>query len=291
MKRYAGTIALAVSVLGAPGVAWALSMENEVRAGRQVMAEVRPMGLTGDPALDGIGRRLAGAVQRQDLPWRFWVIEGLDTYNAFAAPGGMVFITRKYYEKLSEDEAAFVIGHEMGHVDLHHYERHLKRRQKAQLGHLLLNILIKGRSSWRTATDVGATAYMTHYSRALEKEADLAGYRYAEAAGYDARLAVTALGKLGEQPDLHPWIVNIYSTHPILSSREDRLAAMGGEEPEDIEIPGLWMPRCPSRSGSSRLKEGAGRTGGGRTSPSTSTIVSLRSASPSRATTSCISPT
>jgi hypothetical protein len=99
--------------------------------------------------------------------------------------------------------------------------------------------LIKGEATaLRTATDIGATAYMTHYSRALEKEADLAGYRYAEAAGYDARLAVTALSKLGEQEDLHPWIVNIWSTHPILSSREDRLAAMGGEEPEEIEIPG-----------------------------------------------------
>ena len=73
--------------------------------------------------------------------------------------------------------------------------------------------------------------------RALEKEADLAGYTFAQAAGYDARLAVTALSKLGEHPESHPWIVNIYGTHPLMTSREDRLAAFGDEEPEGIEIP------------------------------------------------------
>jgi len=207
------------------------------------MMEMRSLNLTADPALAEIGQRLSQVVERTELPWRFWVIEDWRTYNAFAAPGGFVFITRTYFEKLNEDEAAFVLGHEMAHVDLHHYERNVKRSQQANLGHALLNVLIGGQASgaWRTATDIGATAYMTHYSRALEKEADLAGYRYAEAADYDARLAVTALSKLGEQPEIHPWIVNIYGTHPLMTSREDRLAAIGGEEPEEIEI----LPASP----------------------------------------------
>jgi Zn-dependent protease with chaperone function len=238
-KRFARVLVSIVSVAAAVSPAWALSIEEEVRLGRRAMEDVRSLRLTPDPALSAIGERLSSVVERQDLPWRFWVIEDMNSFNAFAAPGGIVFITRTYYEKLSEDEAAFVIGHEMGHVDLHHFHRTLKRQQKATIGHVLLNLLIKGSATTlRTATDIGATAYMTHYSRALEKEADFAGYRYAEAAGYNARMAVTALSKLGEQPHIHPWIVNIYSTHPILSSREDRLAAMGGEEPDDIEIPG-----------------------------------------------------
>ncbi len=238
MKRSASILAWVFLFLFAPG-AWAVSAEEEVQVGRRVVQEMRALGLASDPALEEIGQRLSAVVDRSDLPWRFWVVEDWKAYNAFAAPGGFVFITRTYFEKLSEDEAAFVLGHEAAHVDLHHYERNVKRYQEANLGHLLLNILIGGEASgaWRTATDLGATAYMTHYSRALEKEADLAGYRYAEAAGYDARLAVTALSKLGEQPNMHPWIVNIYSTHPLMTSREDRLAALGGEEPEGIEIP------------------------------------------------------
>jgi|GEM_PF-1469533 len=219
--------------------AYAVSVEEEVGVGREVMKEVRHLRLTADSSLECIAEKMSGVVARQELPWRFWVIEDWETYNAFAAPGGFVFITRTYYEKLSEDEAAFVLGHEMAHIDLHHYERNVKRHNEATIGHLLLNLLIKGgaSSTWRTATDLSATAYLTHYSRALEKEADLAGYKFAEAAGYDARRAVTALSKLGEQPNVHPWIVNLYGTHPLLTSREDRLAAMGGEEPEEISIP------------------------------------------------------
>jgi Zn-dependent protease with chaperone function len=230
-------------VLAAP--AWALSVADEVRLGRRVAAEVRDYNLVEDPSLVSIGRRLSPVMQRKDLPWRFWVIEDLDSYNAFAAPGGFVFITRKYYQKLSDDEAAFVIAHEMAHIDLRHYEKQVKRHRNASLGRLLLDILTGGASGWRTAADVGATAYVTHYSRNLEREADFAGYGYAEAAGYDARAAVTALSKLGEQPKIHPWIVNIYSTHPILSSREDRLAALGGEEPEQIEPPASAPSHTP----------------------------------------------
>ena len=104
--------------------AWALSLEQEVSLGRRVMAEVRRYGLTSDPSLNAIGADLSGVVSRQDLPWRFWVVEDMRSYNAFAVPGGFVCITRAYYEKLNDDEAAFVIGHEMAHIDLRHHERH-----------------------------------------------------------------------------------------------------------------------------------------------------------------------
>jgi len=224
-------------VLAASSAAWGISPEEEVEVGHRVMEEFRSLELTSDPALNEVGARLSGVLQRQELPWRFWVIEDSPTYNAFAAPGGQVFITRTYLEKLNDDEVAFVLGHEIAHVDLKHYERNVKRYNEANIGHLLLNVLVKGGATWQTATDLGATAYMTHYSRALEKEADLAGYGYAHAAGFDARLAVTALSKLGEQPNLHPWIVNLYGTHPLITSREDRLAAIGGEDPGDIEPP------------------------------------------------------
>jgi Zn-dependent protease with chaperone function len=225
-------------LLAAPSPSWALSTEDQVRIGRQVMQEVRSMNLTEDPSLRRVGERLTGVVRRKDLPWRFWVVEDWKTYNAFAAPGGFVFITRTYYEKLNDDEAAFVIGHEMAHVDLDHYQRQVRRARQADLGSLVVGVITGWGSGWRAATDIGATAYMTHYSRAMEKQADLTGYQYAQAAGYNASLAVTALSKLGDESKMHPWIINVYGTHPLLSSREDRLAAMGGHEPKDITSPG-----------------------------------------------------
>ncbi len=169
--------------LALPSSLWAITVQEEVNIGKEVMKEVRPLNLTADPTLQEIGGRLSQVAKRKDLPWTFWILEDWQTYNAFAAPGGFVFITRNYYEKLDDDETAFVIGH------------------------------------------------------ALEKEADLTGYQYAEAAGYNARVAVTALSKLGEQADVHPWIVNLYGTHPLITSREDRLAAIGGEEPEEVPVP------------------------------------------------------
>ena len=221
-----------------------MSLEEEVRLGKQVAAEVRPLGLTSDPVLSAIGKRLSAVTTRKELPWRFWVIEEMKGYNAFATPGGFVFISRPYFEKLNEDEAAFVIGHEMAHIDLCHFDRQIRRSREATLGRLLLNVLTNNAQAWSTAADLGATAYVTHYSRVLEREADFTGYRYAEEAGYDARSAVTALSKLGKDPKVHPWIVNIYSTHPLLSSREDRLAALGDEEPREVEVP----PPSPSHA-------------------------------------------
>ena len=230
--------------------AFALTPVEEVRVGKQVIAEVRPLGLTQDRSLDLIGDRLKGVMQRKELNWRFWIVEDMKDFNAFAAPGGFVFVTRVYYEKLNDDEAAFVIGHEMAHIDLRHYEKQLSREQRANLGNLLLKVLTSGASVWGTAADIGATAYMTHYSRVLEREADFAGYGYAQRAGYDAAAAVSALSKLGKEPRLHPWVASIYATHPILSVREDQLAALGGREPEDIK------PAPPAKNHSRNLTAG-----------------------------------
>lgn len=223
-------IALTTGLLMIAIPALAMSLEDEVKLGKLVMADVRPLGLSDDPSLDAIGARLSPTMNRKDLRWRFFVVEGMKEYNAFAAPGGFVFIGRSYYDKLNDDEAAFVIGHEMAHVDLNHVEKQISRDRRANVGRLLINILTDS-SAVSTAADLGATAYVTHYSRVLERDADFAGYRHAQQAGYDARAAVTALSKLGKEPKLHPWIVNIYATHPVLSSREDQLAALGGEEP------------------------------------------------------------
>jgi Zn-dependent protease with chaperone function len=232
---------LASLLLSAP--AGAMTKAEETRLGRQVMQEVRPLGLTQEAPLNEIGARIAEVTQRRDVAWRFWVVEGMEEFNAFAAPGGLVFISRPYYAKLNDDETAFVIGHEMAHVDLNHIDREMKRYRNASIGGLLLKILANS-TLIGTAIDIGSSAYVTHYSRALEREADLTGYRYAQAAGYDAQAAVTALSKLGKEPKLHPWIAQVYATHPMLESREDQLAALEGKEPDTADPP----PPAPSHA-------------------------------------------
>jgi len=227
-----------VLVLGAASqpVSAALSPGDEWRLGKQVVAKVRPLGLTQSPALDAIGARLAKTMQRQDITWHFWVVEDMKEFNAFAAPGGFVFISRPYFEKLDTNEAAFVIGHEMAHIDLRHPENAMQRAQRANIGNLLLRVITNS-PVVGAAADLGATAYVTHYSRVLEREADFASYRSAEKAGYNAAAAVTALSKLGKDHSLHPWIENVYGTHPLLSNREDQLSALGGKDLSAAPLP------------------------------------------------------
>jgi len=104
--RWAMVCMLAALSLVMP--AWGLSVEDELAVGKSIMSDVRPFGLTTDPSLELIGNRLAAATTRRGLPWRFWVIEGLHYCDAFAAPGGLVFITRPYFEKLGDDETRSV---------------------------------------------------------------------------------------------------------------------------------------------------------------------------------------
>jgi len=237
-----------VVLLAASLPVWAMPPAEEARLGKEVFADVRPLGLTRDPTLDELGARLAKVTQRKEIAWRFWVVEGMKEFNAFAAPGGLVFISRPYYAKLNADEAAFVLGHEMAHVDLNHHEKQMKRSRRANIGNLLLRVFTDS-SVVGTVADLGATAYVTHYSRVLEREADFAGYHYAEQAGYNARAAVSALSKLGNEKQPPLWIQNIYATHPVLSSREDRLTALGGKEPDDAPPPPAGPSPATSDSG------------------------------------------
>jgi Zn-dependent protease with chaperone function len=222
-----------------PSLALAISQEEEIKLGRQVLADLRPIGFTREPVLTEVGEALKAHVQRKDLPWQFWILEDTKELNAFALPGGFVFINRRYYEMLDGDELAFVIGHEMTHIDERHFEEKLKKAKQAQLYDLLAGVIIRATKAdrgWYTVADMGATAFFTKYSRKLEREADLGGYRLAKEAGFDATRAVNALSKLGEDKK-DPLFGTLFSTHPLLSSREDRLAAFGEEESQPQNTP------------------------------------------------------
>jgi predicted Zn-dependent protease len=103
-----------------------LSLEEELAIGDTVALEIlqRYGGLWRDAAatrrVNVIGRALARYAERQDLIWRFGLLNS-DALNAFSAPGGRVFITRGLYQSLkSDDELAGAIGHEIEHIDRRH---------------------------------------------------------------------------------------------------------------------------------------------------------------------------
>ena len=213
-----------------PTAALAMSQSEEIKLGREAVTELRQQtGFCQEPALTEVGVALKEQVTRKDLPWQFFVLEDTKQLNAFALPGGFVFITRRYYEMLNGDELAFVVGHEMAHVDKKHFEQSMKRARKAQIYDLLAGVIVSATKAgrfWGTAADLGTTAFYTKYSRKLEKEADLGGYTLAQQAGFDANAAVSALSKLGKDKS-DPITANVFATHPVLSNREDRLGDLG----------------------------------------------------------------
>jgi len=127
-REFGGGLVAAVAVLGT-GCA-AISPSEERKLGEEAAEEVeRMVGLVSDPRLVGYVRQVAGriaaAAKRPDVTWEFNVTDDIEP-NAFALPGGYVYVTRGLVALLnSEDELAGVLGHEMAHV----LERHAARRR------------------------------------------------------------------------------------------------------------------------------------------------------------------
>jgi predicted Zn-dependent protease len=116
-----------------------ISEAQEIEMGRQVAEDAaRQMGLVDDPALQAyverLGMAMARASERPNLPWSFRVVDD-PTPNAFAAPGGYIFVTRGLLGLMrNEAELMSVLGHEIGHVTARHSVTMLSRAQLAQIG-------------------------------------------------------------------------------------------------------------------------------------------------------------
>jgi predicted Zn-dependent protease len=131
-----------------------------------------------------VGGRVAAHAQRK-LAYRFHLIPNADFINAFALPGGQVFIGQGLLDQLtSEDELAFVLGHEIEHID--HYHAVERVQVEAQLKHVNLDIVAE-------VAQIPISLWQAGYSKQEELEADREGLRLAVTAGYSAKGAVKLL--------------------------------------------------------------------------------------------------
>ena len=168
--------------------------------------------------LTDLGARLAGAVAVPGRRFRFALVEGAEP-NAFALPGGYVFLTRPLLELCAGDagETAFALGHEMGHVvRLHAIDRVLADTVLgAGLGKLRLGKGLMG------APFAGLVKQLLHqgYSREQELEADRVGVNLAAAAGFDGRAAVRLLARLAERSGDPSLLGGYFSSHPPFEVR------------------------------------------------------------------------
>ncbi|MEZ4383217.1 MAG: M48 family metalloprotease [Nannocystaceae bacterium] len=175
----------------------------------------------------GIGERLAAVSERPGLPWTFRLLDAPEV-NAFALPGGYVYVTRGIVAHLdSEAELAAVLGHEIGHVTGRHGVVQYSRARVAQRSVGVLRVLDPGMR--HVGAFAGATAGLAllRHSRADEDEADLLALRYLGKAGYAPAAMGDVLGLLvylatNQGPREPMWL----STHP---EPADRAATVAGE--------------------------------------------------------------
>ena len=173
-----------------------------------------------------VGRYLASQGPRPALNWTFGVIEN-DDINAFATPGGYLFVTRGLYRRLeNEAELAGVLAHEMVHVTERHYVKLLQQQRALALGQEYLLGRVKSASVQQLAG-----SGLELYARSLDKDAEFAcdrlGIQAAARAGYDPFAYLAVLDRIGA--DTHAdQLALLYQTHPHPASRLDALEQLIG---------------------------------------------------------------
>jgi predicted Zn-dependent protease len=220
-----------------------MSEQDEIAEGKKAHeAVLKEYGTYPDARLqayvNGIGQKLAAQSHRANLQWTFTVLDSPEI-NAFALPGGYVYITRGIMAYLdSEAELAGVIGHEIGHVTARHGAQRATRQQRAGLGVLAATVLgavlegagLGGATDLASqASQVAAAGYVASYSREQELQADQLGAEYLARNKYNPqnmvdvievlknqeRFAADAAKAEGKEPSASSWL----ASHPTNDKR------------------------------------------------------------------------
>jgi predicted Zn-dependent protease len=209
-----------------------VSAEQEKQIGAEGhQAIVAEYGVYADPELtarvDSIGKALAARSELPNLDWHFTLLDD-PVVNAFAMPGGYIYVTRGIVAHLNSDaQLAGVLGHEIGHVTARHSAQRLTYQQLAGLGLGIASITSKTFARYSELAQTGMQLMFLKYGRDDENQADELGIRYASAAGFDPRevpATYTVLKRVGERSGRS--LPGFLSTHPDPGDREARTTAL-----------------------------------------------------------------
>ena len=217
-----------------------VSESQEIAMGDQTVAAARSaIGIYPDSGLQryvhALGARLAATTERASLPWNYEVVDDPQV-NAFAAPGGKVFVTRGILAYLgSEAELVGVLGHESGHVTARHTARQITRQQLFGIGLIAGAIFSSTVAQNAGAIQQGLGILFLSYSRSDEAQADDLGFRYLRRVNYDPReMAKTfqtleRVGNLSGGGKVPTWA----STHPDPGDRYQKAQQRAAAVPAD----------------------------------------------------------
>lgn len=215
-----------------------LSTGEEIRLGQQVAVEVEKQEkILEDPAMQQyiseIGVRLAQVAPRQDVPYGFKVIDAPDTVNAFALPGGFMYIYTGLM-KICDNEAelAAVMAHEIAHVAARHHGEMMTR----QIGMDVVSDIVLGKNPGAVASvarQLFTTGIAARYSRSQEREADSLGMDILYRAGYPPDAMISFMNKLLviDQQRGGGRALPIFATHPSPEERVGLLQSLAQQYP------------------------------------------------------------
>jgi predicted Zn-dependent protease len=220
-----------------------ISVEQEIAMGKQADQEVvATIGVYEDDDLQSyverLGQEIAQSSERPDLPWTFRVLDD-PTVNAFALPGGFIYVTRGILAHLnSEAELAAVLGHEIGHVTARHSVSRLSKAQLTNLGLIGLMIFQPELAQYGDLAQTGLGLLFLRFSRDDERQADDLGFRYMIEEGYDPREMRDVFQTLERASEVYgegngalpSWL----ATHPSPGERVERVSAELAETPRDL---------------------------------------------------------
>lgn len=213
-----------------------LSRADEIALGQQGDAQiVAEYGVYEDQAVaqyvDSLGRALAASSEDPTLPWTFRVLDS-PVVNAFALPGGYVYVTRGLLAYIqNEAQLAVVIGHEIGHVTARHTARQYTSSQLAGLGVGIGSIIFEDIQPFLGAVETGLQLLFLKYGRDDERQADELGVKYATKLGYQAGEGskfFNTLKRISDQQQggaLPDWA----STHPDPAEREQTVLQLAAQ--------------------------------------------------------------
>lgn len=190
-----------------------VSEQEELALGRAAHAQiVQQFGVYDDPELaayvERIGQELAASSHRAGIDYHFTVLDS-PTVNAFALPGGYIYVTRGILSYLnSEAQLAGVLGHEIGHVTARHGVRQQSvdtaTKVASELAGVVAQILtgsaVVGDLA-NSAIDVGGSVWVNGYGREQELEADRLGAEYLARTGYDPDEMIGVIEVLKDQEE------------------------------------------------------------------------------------------
>jgi beta-barrel assembly-enhancing protease len=186
------------------------SLEQEVQLGKQAVAQINkelPLLPENHPAsryITALGQKLAAKAPGYKFPYTFRVVKQKEI-NAFALPGGPIYMNIGTIQAATEAELAGVMGHEIAHIVMRHSARQATKQAKAQVPLAILSgVLGAGVGGWAGSLasmgiSLGAGSVFMKYSRDAETEADMVGAQIIYDAGYDPQAMVTFFQKLKQQ--------------------------------------------------------------------------------------------